>query len=190
MKENIIKLLEDQTFTYRKIDELAQYFEMTSTEDYIQFIKFMNQLENDGLIIRNKMNEYYLINQLQFYSGIIEMNKRGFAFVKVDEDREFYIHETNLKDAYDKDTVLLEKIPSRGAREEGRVVRVLKRGQLRYVGEVKKGKRDYYIQVDDSKFSKPIFVDHAHMHGAVLGHKVVVEIKTLKPQIKDRKSVV
>ena len=28
MKENIIKLLEDQTFTYRKIDELAQYFEM------------------------------------------------------------------------------------------------------------------------------------------------------------------
>ena len=79
MKENIIKLLEDQTFTYRKIDELAQYFEMTSTEDYIQFIKLMNQLENDGLIIRNKMNEYYLINQLQFYSGIIEMNKRGFG---------------------------------------------------------------------------------------------------------------
>lgn len=184
MKENIIKFLEDQTFTDRKIDELAQYFEMTNTEDYIQFIKLMNQLENDGLIIRNKMNEYYLINQLQFYSGIIEMNKRGFAFVKVDEDREFYIHETNLKDAYDKDTVLLEKIPSRGAREEGRVVRVLKRGQLRYVGEVKKGKRDYYIQVDDSKFSKPIFVDHAHMHGAVLGHKVVVEIKTFKPQIK------
>ena len=144
----------------------------------------MYKRQDEGLIIRNKINEYYLINQLQYYSGMIEMNKRGFAFVKVDEEREFYIHETNMKDAYDKDIVLLEKIPSQGAREEGRVVRVLKRGQLRYVGEVKKGKRDYYIQVDDIKFPKPIFVDHAHMHGAVLGHKVVVEIKTFKPQIK------
>ena len=55
---------------------------------------------------------------------------------------------------------------------------------MRYVGEIKKGKRDYYVEVDDSKFKKPIFVDHAHMHGAVVGHKVVVEIKTFKPQVK------
>lgn len=184
MKEEILKLLEDKTFKRRKIDELAQHFKMTATDDYISFIKLMNSMENDGLIIRNKANDYYLIHQLEFYSGILDMNKKGFAFVKVDEEREFYIHEKNMKDAFDKDTVLIEKIPSHGAREEGRVVRVIERGQMRYVGEVKKGKRDYYVDVDDSKFDKPIFVDHAHTHGAMPGHKVVVEIKTFKPQIK------
>lgn len=184
MKEEILKLLEDKNFKRRKIDELAQHFEMTATNDYISFIKLMNSMENEGLIIRDKANDYYLINQLEFYSGILDMNKKGFAFVKVDEEREFYIHETNMKDAFDKDTVLIEKIPSRGAREEGRIVRVIERGQMRYVGEVKKGKRDYYVDVDDSKFDKPIFVDHAHTHGAMPGHKVVVEIKTFKPQIK------
>lgn len=184
MKEKILNLLEDDTYIKRKIKELAEYFQMTSTDDYIAFIKLMNQLEDEGLIIRNKFNDYYLINQLHFYSGTIEMNRKGFAFVKIDEDREFYIHESNMKDAYDKDLVLIEKIPSHGHKEEGKVVRVLKRGQMRYVGEVKKGRRDYYVQVDDSKFTKPIFVDQAHMHGAVVGHKVVVEIKTFKPQIK------
>ncbi|MEG0591952.1 MAG: ribonuclease R [Coprobacillus sp.] len=184
MKEKILELLEDIAYTKRKIDELAEYFSMTSTEDYIAFIKLMNQIEDEGLIIRDKHNDYYLINQLQFFSGILEMNKKGFGFVKVDEDREFYVHETKMKDAYDKDTVLLEKIPSRGSREEGKVVRVIKRGQSRYVGEVKKGKRDFYVDCDDGKFNQPIFVDAAHMHGAVLGHKVVVEIKTYKPQIK------
>ncbi|MEG0366792.1 MAG: ribonuclease R [Coprobacillus sp.] len=184
MKEKILELLEDIAYTKRKIDELAEYFSMTSTEDYIAFIKLMNQIEDEGLIIRDKHNDYYLINQLQFFSGILEMNKKGFGFVKVDEDREFYVHETKMKDAYDKDTVLLEKIPSRGSREEGKVVRVIKRGQTRYVGEVKKGKRDFYVDCDDGKFNQPIFVDAAHMHGAVLGHKVVVEIKTYKPQIK------
>lgn len=184
MKEKILKLLEDEKYTYRKIDELAQYFEMVETTDYISFIKLMNALEDEGMIVRNHKNEYYLSEQLHFYTGIIEMNKRGFAFVKVDEEREFYIHETNLKDAYDKDTVLIEKIPSKGQREEGRVKRVVKRGKTRYVGEVKKGKRDFFIQVDDPKFTKPIFVDHAHMHGAMIGHKVVVDVKTFKPQIK------
>ena len=69
------------------------------------------------------------------------MNKKGFGYVKVDEDREFYIHDSNMKDALNKDTVLIEKIPSHGQKEEGRVVRVIKRGQMRYVGEVKRGKR-------------------------------------------------
>ena len=79
------------------------------------------------------VNDYYLINQLQYYKGVLELNKRGFGFVKVDEDREFYIHDSNMKDALHNDTVLIEKIKSHGQREEGRVVRVLKRGKLRYV---------------------------------------------------------
>lgn len=184
MKEEIIELLKNEDYKARTINELSQYFHMTSTEDYISFIKMMNALEDEGVVIRDSKNNYYLIEQLEYFKGVIELNKKGFAFVKVDEDREFYIHESKLKDAYNKDTVLIEKIPSRGLKEEGRVVRVLERGQTRYVGEVKKGRKDYYVFADDSKFNQPIFVDHAHMHGAMPGHKVVVEIKTYKPQIK------
>ena len=184
MKEEILKLLENEAYTKRKIDELSKYFHMTSTKDFVSFIKLMNELEDQGLIVRNKKNEYYLLNQLQFFIGTIELNKKGFAFVKIDEEHEFYIHESNLKDAYHKDTVIIEKIPSRGKKDEGRVVRVLKRGQTRLVGEVKKAKRDHYVEVDDVRFNKPIYVDQAHLHGAVVGHKVVVDIKVYKPQLK------
>ena len=184
MKEDILKLLEDRTYTRRKINELAEYFHMTDTTDYISFIKLINEMEEEGLIVRSKFNDYYLINQLNFYSGVLEVNKKGFGFVRIDEETEFYVHESNMKDALNKDTVLIEKIPGHGNREEGRVIRVIKRGQLRYVGEVKRGKRDYFVKADDSKFEKPIIVDSAHMHGAMPGHKVVVEVKTFKPQIK------
>ncbi len=184
MEEKILELLSDENYKERKIDELARYFQKTQTQDYIQFIKFINELEDKGKLVRSKHNDYYLPYQLDYYTGVVELNKKGFAFVKVDEEREFYIHETRLKDAYDKDIVLLQKIPSRGQREEGEVKRVLERGKTRYVGEVRKGKKDFYVQVDDGKFVKPIFVDGAHTHGAMPGHKVVVEIKTFKPQIK------
>ena len=139
MKEDILKLLEDRTYTRRKINELAEYFHMTDTTDYISFIKLINEMEEEGLIVRSKFNDYYLINQLNFYSGVLEVNKKGFGFVRIDEETEFYVHESNMKDALNKDTVLIEKIPGHGNREEGRVIRVIKRGQLRYVGEVKRG---------------------------------------------------
>ena len=184
MKEEILNLLADRSYTRRKIQELAEYFHMTDTQDYVSFIKLINEMEDEGLIIRSRINDYYLINQLQYYKGVLELNKRGFGFVKVDEEREFYIHDTNMKDALNHDVVLIEKVKSHGNREEGRVVRVLQRGQIRYVGEVKRGRKEYIIKTDDPKFDKPIIVDMAHAHGAMPGHKVVVEIKAFKPQIK------
>lgn len=185
MRDKIIELLKDKEYHQRSIEELAWYFEKTSTNDYIDFIKLMNKLEEEGIVARDDENKYFLGNDLNFFKGIIQINKRGFAFVRIDEDKEFYINERNIKDAFDSDEVLVKKLEtSKGEREEAKVVRVINRGKKRYVGEVKKAKRDYYIDVDDIKMNQPIYVDHAHMHGAMIGHKVVVEIKVYKPKLK------
>lgn len=185
MEEQIIELLKDKDYQKRSIDELASYFEKQLTNDYIEFIKLINKLEEDGVIVRDDHNHYYLSNDLNYFKGVISINKRGFAFVKIDDDREFYIHETNIKDAFDQDEVFIKKLDrSKGEKEEAKVIRVIKRGKKRYVGEIKKAKRDYYVDVDDIKMEQPIYVDHAHMHGAVVGNKVVVELKVYKPKLK------
>lgn len=185
MKEQILKLLSDHSYKQRKINDIAKSLGQDEvTEDYVAFVKLMNEMEENGDVIRDRNNNYFLIDQLRFFRGTLDMNKKGFGFVKVDEEREFYINERNINGAYDTDYVLIEKVQSRGEKEEGRVVRVLKRGTNRYVGEVRQGKRDVIVVPDDAKFKEWIFVDHAHAHGAVPGHKVVVEIKVYKPEIK------
>ena len=60
MKEEILELLSDQTYTRRKIQELAEHFHMTETQDYVAFIKLINEMEDEGLIIRSRINDYYL----------------------------------------------------------------------------------------------------------------------------------
>lgn len=185
MRDKILELLNNKDYHQRSIEELAWYFEQTSTNDYISFIKLMNKLEEEGIIARDDKNNYFPGNDLNFYKGIIQINKRGFAFVRIDEDQEFYVNERHIKDAFDGDEVLVKKLDvSKGEREEAKVIRVINRGKKRYVGEVKKAKRDYYVDVDDLKMNQPIYVDHAHMHGAMVGHKVVVEVKVYKPKLK------
>ena len=33
-------------------------------------------MENEGEVVRNKFNEYYLPNQLYFYKGVVDLNKK------------------------------------------------------------------------------------------------------------------
>ncbi len=54
----------------------------------------------------------------------------------------------------------------------------------RLVGLVRKGRRELIIMPDDPKFTDWIYVDEAHAHGAMPGHKVVVEIKKYEPYLK------
>lgn len=186
MKERVLKLLSDPMFNKRTMDELATYIHQDSKEGYQELIKTLNDLESSHEILRDGQKRYYLTNQKPTVVGPISINKNGYGFVNVGEDKEdIYVHRDNLKDAFHSDTVLIEILPSlRGNHEEGRVLKIVERGQTTMVGEVKKGKRDFYVQADNSKFDQKIFVDAAHLHGAMEGHKVVVEIKVYKPLLK------
>ena len=186
MEDEILTLLSDDNYMERSIDLLAKKLDCISSEKFIKLVKLMNELEEAGKVVRNKYNHYYLPNQFGMVLGILTINKKGFGFVAVeDQEKDVFIAPDALKDAFNKDTVLIEiDKHSDLEKPEGRVIRVIKRGQTRLVGEIKRGKRDYYVEVDDSKFDKPIFVDHAHLHGAVPGHKVLVEIKVYKPLLK------
>ena len=185
MKEALLKVLSKKDFRDRTIDELADYFNKTDSLEFIELLKIVNELEEAGEIARDSYNRYYLSEDLGYYKGIISINSKGFAFVKINEEREFYIARHDIKDAYNGDKVLIkDKHDYSRGKEEAKVVRVLERGISRYVGEVKQGKRGFFVKVDDPLFNQPIFVDYAHAHGAQVGHKVVVEIKTYKPQLK------
>lgn len=186
MENEILTLLRDDDYMERSIDLLAKKLNCMSSEKFIKLVKLMNELEEAGKVVRNKYNHYYLPNQFGMVLGTLSINKKGYGFVAVeDQEKDIFIAPDALKDAFNKDLVLVE-IDKRSdlERPEGKVIRVVKRGQTRLVGEVKKGKRDYYVEVDDPKFESPIFVDHAHLHGAVAGHKVLVEIKVYKPFLK------
>jgi len=186
MKEKILELLSDENYLERSIDLIAAKLNCNKSDKFVNLVKLMNELEDEGKVVRNKYNHYYLPNQFGMILGTLTINKRGFGFVVVeDQEKDIFISPDDLKDAFNKDTVLVElKKHSDEERPEGRVIRVIKRGQTRLVGEIKKGKRDCFVDVDDPMFDKPIFVDRAHLHGAMPGHKVQVEIKTYKPILK------
>lgn len=184
MNDEILSLL--KVHKTLSVEQLTALFDHHSGDEFRQLLKALNQLEDMGCIVRNEHNEYMLIENMNMISGILDINKRGFGFVRVAEGEEdIFISASDLKGAFHKDKVLVElKKTQSGSRQEGRIVRILERGQTRLVGVLKKGKRELIFTADDPKFSEPVYIDHAHSHGAMPGHKAVIEIKTYKPYIK------
>jgi ribonuclease R len=186
MKDKILEVLSDITCKERTAEALAMYLKKDTAKDYKELMKTLNALEDEGILKRDTFNQYFLIHQKPVIAGVLSINKNGYGFVNIGEDQEdIYIHRNHLKDAFHGDSVLVEILPmSHGERQEGKVIEITKRGKTIVVGELKKGRSDYYVEADDKKFDKRVFVDTAHLHGAMVGHKVVVEIKVYKPIMK------
>ena len=138
MEERILELLQEKE---RSIHELQALLALNNSEGFTVLLKALNHLEDEGKVVRNEKNEYLLIENSNYIVGVLHINKRGFGFVIIDEESEdIFISSRDLKDAFNMDTVMVElKKHQTGSRKEGRIVKVIQRGQTRLVGLLKNG---------------------------------------------------
>ena len=73
-------------------------------------------------------------NQFGMVLGTLTINKKGFGFVAVeDQEKDIFIAPDSLKDAFNKDIVLVEiNKYSEVERPEGKIIRVIKISSFTY----------------------------------------------------------
>lgn len=176
MKEKILKLLEEKKSVI--IDEIIEVLRLENTTDFEDLSNLLIQMEKDGEVYKTNKDKYALFENSHLLKGVLSVNKKGFGFVSVDENREndIYIDSTNLNSSLNKDVVVIELINKKNARTEGKIVKVLERNIDTVLGQFyyKKGKG--YLNVDDEKLKIIIEIDSYNCMGAVNGHKVIVKL--------------
>lgn len=109
--------------------------------------------------------------------GKIQGTKGSYGFfIPFDTDQEdVFVSSENLNGALNGDVVTVEI--TKGKRgKEGRVVRILERGNDKIVGKITLNKNHAFVVSDDVKFGKDIFVPLTKTLNAKQGDKVVVKI--------------
>ena len=94
------------------------------SEDLIELIKVLNELESDALVYKRKDLKYMPIERSKYLKGKLEITKNGSGFLLQDKE-DIYINKRKLNGAEDGDIVLCEIINSK--KLEGRVVRIVER---------------------------------------------------------------
>ena len=92
-------------------------------------------------------------------------------------ETDVYISEKNLKGALNNDVVAVDVTFAKNGKPEGKVIQVLERANDNIVGRISIGKTGAYVEPDDVKFGKDIFIPLTKLMGAENGHKVSVRIE-------------
>ncbi|MDW7729258.1 MAG: ribonuclease R [Bacillota bacterium] len=139
----------------------------------------LKKLQIEGNVVKTARGRYGMPENLGFLSGVLQGNRRGFAFLRPDnQDEDVFISAGNLNGAAHGDRVMVRVEENRGRRRrEGVVIEVIKRGQSRLVGTLRREKKRFFVEPDDNRFSTSIQVSSKELKRAKPGDKVVVEIE-------------
>lgn len=180
MKERILEVLEksDKALSTAEIDGLLG---LQTKEEYQELMNIINELTNEYILYRSNKDRFMPFNRNQYLrKGTLTVNPKGFGFVEIGNGAEdIYVDSTNLNGAIHSDEVIVEIRTAKTLdRQEGRIIKVVKRELETLVGELCYKSNESYIKLDDPKVKLNIVIDSDKAHGAAEGHKVVV--KTIK----------
>ncbi len=179
LQEKIEQLLKNQgkkTFT---VKQLLDALGLRHEEKRI-LLEELKNMQEKGRLVKTANGRYGLPESLDMLTGVLEGNRRGFAFLRPDRGSEdVYINAGNLKDAAHGDRVLVRldgKRKKGRRRREGQVVDVLERGRNRLVGTLRREKKKSFVVPDDRRFPGVVQVPRRELNEARSGDKVVVEV--------------
>ena len=177
--EEVLKELKKQKLENKPkelIEErLTRIFNVTLKEAH----KKLFEMELNGDIICDKKNRVLLSSCMGLVKGKINGNSKGFAFcILEDETKEdIFIANHNLNGAMHEDTVLvLPKVNEKDGRIEGIVQKILSHGLKTVVGTIKVFQKFSFVEPDNKKIFKDVFIKKGDEHKAKTGDKVFVRI--------------
>jgi ribonuclease R len=166
-----------------KSKELSRRIGIRNQKDEQTFKRALRSLQDEKKILRIRGKRYGHLHEKQLVCGPLEITSRGFGIVVAEEGgEEIFIPQDYLGDASHGDMVEVSLFPQstkqkeRGARREGEVVRILKRGIQSYVGTMERVHKQFFVVPDDRRMARKISITKEQLRGAKEGDKVVVKI--------------
>ncbi|RAP74811.1 ribonuclease R [Paenibacillus montanisoli] len=180
-EQQLLDYMREQAYkpmTYQELDK--QLGGEGNAESFRNFLVLLNELENEGKIVRNASDRYGLPERMNLVRGRLQAHAKGFAFLIPDDKGhgDVYIGAHDLKSAMNGDTVLarITSHSAAGGRMEGEVVRIVERAVTQIVGTFDNHETYGFVLPDDKRINRDIFIPQGQFHGAVSGQKVVARI--------------
>lgn len=175
MREKVLNFLDTQ-YDALDIIRINDELGLNTADELRELQDVLASLVNELIVYRTKKDKYILYSKCpNFKIGTIDVNKKGFGFLLVDDGEDIHISRDSLNYALDGDTVLVEIIDFNPERPEGRVIKVLKRDIKNVVGIIKRIDKQLVFEAMDRP-SIEVALDKKSLDSSVEGEIVVVSL--------------
>lgn len=182
LKERIVAYMREDAYKPLLAEDLAEGMGLTQ-EELVHFDAALEELEKEGVVIRNRSDLYGLPSRMHLVVGRLSMSAKGFGFIIPDvraseDETDVFVPGPGIGSAMHGDRVVARVTPSEepGRSREGEILRILERANEKIVGTFERSKTFGFVTPDNTKLTQDVFVPKKAFHGAKTGSKVVVKI--------------
>jgi len=179
-KNRILEYVNSKEYKIMTAKQIAVIFSVPK-DDMKEFEKIINKLEVEGSIYIDDSKRICMPNNTNKFVCKFEAKSRGFGFARVlsnDKDiKDIYISKEDTNGAFDEDIVLVEAYPNHesGKSVEGKILKIIKRGEARFVGIVEKNDSFAFVSVLD-KTIEDVYIPYKGLQGVENKDRVVIKI--------------
>ena len=175
MREEILDLLKREKKALSIID-ISDRLNLNTVEGITKISETLKELEEETLIYKSNKEKYMLFEGSHLLKGRLNVNKKGFGFLIVDNSDDIYVSDKNMNGALNNDIVVAEPIVVKG-KKEARIIKVLRKENIFVVGEFNLIDGVPHFTPDDDKLKVEIIIDDEDLDKLIDGYKIKVSIK-------------
>ncbi|MEJ2693691.1 MAG: ribonuclease R [Candidatus Thiodiazotropha sp.] len=157
---------------------VAQLLRLDDEEHLEALRRRLNAMERDGQLVRNRKDNYCLVNKRDLIVGRVIGHPDGFGFLKPEDGgNDLYLSFKEMRPLFHDDRAVVRVTGmDRRNRLEGAVVEVLERNTHTVVGKLYQESGVGFVVPDSKRLSKDIVIPSSEIDGARQGQMVVAEI--------------
>ena len=184
LSERILAVLRkhpDHTYNYKQIASV-----LAIKDPFIRkrIVTLLAQLAKNKILDEHSRGKFQIKSANFEYEGHIQtVSKGGGYFISPKLEKDIYIHPTNLKNALNRDKVLVKTTNYKG-KEEGRIIKILERVKKEYIGVLELSKNYCFFIPDDKAVKTHFFIEKKHLNGAKNGQKVKAKFLSWPKNVK------
>jgi len=164
----------NKKLNYKQVSKILKVKEMGVK---IQIIDVIKEMVNSGMLTEEQRGSYRLLEKTSvLITNIKNTNSRG-SYANIDEENEVFIPKEYAQFALAGDEVEVLLFPKRKNKQEGEVIKVVKRRKEEFVGVIDDSSSNYFLITDDRKISFDVFIPPTTIKKEYLNKKVVVKIE-------------
>lgn len=79
-EQQLLDFMRETAYKPMTYQELEQHFDIKDAEDFREFLKLLNALEEEGEILLTRTNRYGVPERMDLQRGRLQAHAKGFAF--------------------------------------------------------------------------------------------------------------
>ncbi len=176
LKENILNILKSRTENLNP-KQIAWELNLRGSQYQKKITKAISDLEKSGLIIRKEKYKFRCNQSYQLVVGTIDINKRGDGYVQCgDYNEDIFIKKSNRLNSLNNDTVSVEIIKNSRHVLTGKIEKVLKRGQNKFIGTIDDNGKNIFFIPENDKVGSDFFIPTESLNGAKHKDRVIIQL--------------